>query len=206
MPEFNNDRLADLRNSFDQKGGSVLGFLGAVIDTMQNWNDSLQAQVPGFRDRIVHVFLSAEEGGLNLDMPQDMLKKLAGRGACAGQALIKRFTAPSPVHPPQTTNWDNHRWIRLRTTDAMLQQFLADFAKVYSAVPSSWENSYDALVSRQPGDAPYGYPLTPGQRTFAVQQMQEIVKLGAAWGAAAPNDFESGSPRPSPELQVRPRI
>ena len=37
------------------------------IDLQQ---DNAQAKMPGFRDRIAHVCLGPDEGGLNLDMPR----------------------------------------------------------------------------------------------------------------------------------------
>ncbi|PAM50680.1 hypothetical protein CEJ63_22415, partial [Acinetobacter baumannii] len=50
--------------------GELGRFLFAVVATMQNWRDLLQARAPGYRDRIVHVSLQGDEGGMNLDMPQ----------------------------------------------------------------------------------------------------------------------------------------
>jgi predicted acylesterase/phospholipase RssA len=42
---------------FEEPGafGDVSRFLGAVVATMQNWQDNMQARVPGYRDRLVHV-------------------------------------------------------------------------------------------------------------------------------------------------------
>lgn len=200
MPAGNNDFLPAARNDFDKKGPSVTGFLGAIVETMQNWNDNLQAQVPGFRDRIVHVFLSPAEGGLNLDMQEAIVTKLTERGACAGKELIAHFTAPSPQQGPQPTNWDNHRWVRFRTATAMLQQFIADFASVYDT------QAYATLVNRGPDEAPFSYRLTPEQRAFVSSETQGVVTEGLRWKAAPPNDFATGRPHPDPELQVRPRI
>src|SRR5438876_9036323 len=47
----------------------LFGFFGAIINTMQNWRDRLQTTAAGYRDRIVHIKLCANEGGLNLNMP-----------------------------------------------------------------------------------------------------------------------------------------
>jgi hypothetical protein len=207
MPLHNNDLLGDSRNGFDDAGPTLPGFLSAIVDTMQNWNDNLQSQVPGFRDRIVHVFLSATEGGLNLEMPQSVLAKLTERGACAGKLLIERYGSPSPAKPPQTVNWENHRWVRFRTATAMLQRFVGDFATSYDATPPAGEQSYAQLVARPHDAPPFGYRYEfPEQASFAAREAKEVADAGARWLEAAPNDFVTGQPHPTPELQVRARI
>jgi hypothetical protein len=45
--------------------GEINGFLefgAAILDTMQNWMDNAQTRVPGYRDRIVLVKHTKEEG------------------------------------------------------------------------------------------------------------------------------------------------
>jgi len=44
-------------DNFDQ-GSSwerLVGFVIAIVNTMQNWRDTIQATAAGYRDRIVHV-------------------------------------------------------------------------------------------------------------------------------------------------------
>ena len=40
---------------------------------MQNWVDNQQTRVPGYRDRIVHISHTDNEGGMNLAMPPEVL-------------------------------------------------------------------------------------------------------------------------------------
>jgi hypothetical protein len=206
MPLYNSDQLLSSRNGFDDKGPNLFGFLSSIIDSMQNWNDNLQAQVPGFRDRIVHVFLSSEEGGLNLDMSQPVLAKLSERGKCAGDLVVQRFTSPSPPAKPQTVNWANHRWLRYRTATAMLERFVVDFTDRYNAPPENGDPTYAQMVSREVTAAPFEFEFSPAQRDFAIAQSAALVCVGAEWSAAGDCDFTCGSPEPPPELQVRPRI
>lgn len=208
MPEFNHDILGDSRNGFEDKGPSLLGFAAALIDTMQNWNDTLQSQIPGFRDRIVQVFLSDKEGGLNLTMPTDTLTKLTRRGQCAAQLLIERYTAPSPAGPPQTINWENHRWVRFRTSAAMLERFLAEFVERFTAESGQGEPSYAALVSRSlDGSAPFSYPWKDtAQQAYAVSSTTGMVELLTRLDPQPSSSLGNGSPAPAPELQARPRI
>ncbi len=207
MPTYNSDLISNSRNSFDDNGPNLTGFLASLIDSMQNWNDNLQSQIPGFRDRIVHVFLSPREGGLNIDMTQDIATKLSERGQCAGALLTQRFTCPSPSGPPQTTNWENHRWVRFRTAAAMLERFVVDFTKRYSAEPANGDTAYCDIVGRDPTTAPFSYEFgSPQQHDFAVAQSATLASIGTAWDAAGTCDFVNGAPDPAPELQVRPRI
>jgi len=39
--------------------------------------DNTQLQVPGYRDRVVHVYVDKDEGGLNLNMPPQYVKRLS---------------------------------------------------------------------------------------------------------------------------------
>ncbi|MGB6519243.1 MAG: hypothetical protein WBE79_12155, partial [Candidatus Cybelea sp.] len=157
--------------------------------------------------RIVHVFLSPREGGLNIDMTQDIATKLSERGQCAGALLTQRFTRPSPSAPPQTTNWENHRWVRFRTAAAMLERFVVDFTKKYSAEPANGDTAYRDMVGRDPTAAPFSYEFgSLEQHDFAVAQSAALVSIGTAWDTAGTFDFVNGAPGPAPELQVRPRI
>jgi hypothetical protein len=207
MPAYNSDCISNSRNSFDDNGPNLPGFLGSIIDSMQNWNDTMQSQVPGFRDRIVDVFLSAQEGGLNIDMTQDVVTKLSRRGQCAGALLTERFTSPSPPAPPQTINWENHRWVRFRTAAAMLERFVVDFTTRYAAEPANGDTAYADMVGRDPAKAPFSYEFSsPQQHDFAVAQSGALTSLGKNWDSAGTCDFVNGAPAPAPELQVRPRI
>jgi hypothetical protein len=66
----------------------VAGFLLAIVNTAKDWQDSIQSTLPGFRDRIVRVALSREEGGLNLAMPPATVAKLLKYGEEAGAAAL----------------------------------------------------------------------------------------------------------------------
>jgi hypothetical protein len=57
------------------KGGvkGTFELVVAIVNSARNWVNSLQAVVPGYRDRIVHIALSKKEGGLNLIMPPETL-------------------------------------------------------------------------------------------------------------------------------------
>ena len=67
--------------------GSTLGFLGAIFDTMQNWQDNLLTRAPGHADRICTIRLGQGEGGMNLDMTPETITGMIPAGFAAGANL-----------------------------------------------------------------------------------------------------------------------
>jgi len=52
----------------------------------------MQTRLPGYRDRIAHVSLHEEtEGGLNLNMPPELIVELGERGERAARLLIRSY-------------------------------------------------------------------------------------------------------------------
>ena len=74
----------------------LVDFFGALFDTARNWGDTELMAMPGYRDRVVHVKLAEDEGGLNLSMPPQIINALGERGELAGKLLAGRF-APMPT-------------------------------------------------------------------------------------------------------------
>jgi hypothetical protein len=72
----------------------MVGFARAILDTMQNWVDYTQITMPGYRDRIVEIRQRDSEGGINLAMPDTIVRDLADRGAQAA-ALFDDFDLPA---------------------------------------------------------------------------------------------------------------
>lgn len=70
----------------------VTGFVQQIVDAMQNWHDSAQAELDGFRDRVCVLRLGEGEGGLHLDMDATTLRQLVQDGREAGDKLSARFT------------------------------------------------------------------------------------------------------------------
>src|SRR5439155_14408384 len=85
-------------------------FLSSMTQTMQTRADEAQMHVPGYRDRIVHVSLADDEGGMKLTMAPATISALTERGRCAAQRLVEAFTRPPG---DGAISWDNHRWVRL---------------------------------------------------------------------------------------------
>ena len=200
-PRSNGDGLSEEWNRFSD-GASPLkklgGMLSAIVDTMQSWHDNALLKVPGYRDRTVHVCLDPEEGGLNLDMPPDVLKRLEERGRAAGRLLVDAFTATSAAGGSPSA-WDNHRWVRFRTTMNLLEELQAKFALAYS---SGSPPSYEDLLRRLESGRDYSFD--PSQRPALEAAVRAFLTL---WQPPRPDPhgfFGGKVPRPVPYLRVVP--
>jgi hypothetical protein len=168
------------------------GFLGAIINTMQNWRDSTMMPLPGYRDRIVTILMGKKEGGLNLDMPPDVLQSLRERGAIAGAMIAARFDDPGPGLPQPDEprmNWTNHREQRYLTTMGAVRAYLSKFFRGYREAQSG-DVPYEQFVAQH-------YPL-----------LQHVTGAVAGTGQTLQDEtaLERHIPRPQPELQVSPQL
>ena len=199
MPDSNGEYIMDVWDRIDhsQQHPSLFKFVAALLDTMQNWSDNSLAHAPGYRDRIVQVYLHPIEGGLNLRMDPEVLKDLSERGTCAGKLLRQHFDESKP---PEMT-WDNHRWIRYRSYVAAQQRLLARFQRGYSN-PIPPDRSYAELVARPAGDPPSSYQLKGTQKTDADGANAALIASAGVLNAA---NLAAGAPRPSPDLRMRRR-
>jgi predicted acylesterase/phospholipase RssA len=167
------------------------GFVFGIIATMQNWRDLLLSRSPGQRERIVHVALDKDEGGMNLDMPQEVLDRVSAKGAAAGE-LFASFS------------FDNHYWIRWRNLASALQRYtirVGDSVHSKPAIPA-FENAY--------ATARIGVPPPPSYKFQSSDRQAEAEKLlarlaieGQEWEDLGP-DLTTGAPRPLPQLQIAP--
>lgn len=204
MPETNNEGLGEWWNKFDTGTGHqrFVGFFGAIIETMQNWMDNTQTKMPGYRDRVAHVGLSPDEGGLNLDMPAQVITNVANRGERAAEMLVKRF---AEVANPPALSWDNHRWIRYRSTMTLIEDLLRFFIRAYKN-PMHGDRTYAELITRSEDELPKSYPWkNQNQRSFAASQSNRLVDLAELWVKEA-ESFAVGTPRPRPIFRIMPRI
>jgi predicted acylesterase/phospholipase RssA len=212
MPEKNTDGITSAArfNTFT----GVAGFLSAVIDTARNWADAELMAMPAYRDRIVHVKFASNEGGLNLNMPPEVILRVSSRGERAAELLAARFD-PEPGKDPKTgepikLTWDNHRWIRYRSFMAALEILARRFRTAWHDKDKPWR-SYDQLLGRNHGENPNCYQLErPEQHDFAVSATDEFVKF-AALGKTKDQSFDrhlrsatGGSPWPKAVLRLMP--
>jgi predicted acylesterase/phospholipase RssA len=203
LPSSNVGGLLDSWHRIDPKPGlgSLTGFVSGIVRTMQNHVDSGLTHQPGYRDRIVHVHTAPDEGGMNLTMPPEVIRALTLRGQAAGRALVERF-----AETPGTSSglsWDNHRWVRYRSTLAALAGQLEELASAWRSPPHG-DRSYAELVDRSDDVGPAGYRFSSdGQRALALALTRLLVEAGER-SEASETPVDRGSPRPEPVARIVP--
>lgn len=201
MVESNRGGLSEKWNVFAPSVSEVLvhRYVGAIIGTMQSWRDNTQQRLPGYRDRIAHIKLSGEEGGLNLRMPLERIRTLAARGRVAGKMLSDRF-APGATHD---MNWDNHRWIRYLTTMALVEGMLQEIGEALTR-NANGGTSYAALLRRRTNVPKTGYwtAMTKLKRVHR-PRTAALLRTLRLWRREKP-PFDEVAPKPSPALQMTP--
>jgi predicted acylesterase/phospholipase RssA len=189
----------DVRPEFGFVKGSITGFLSAIVGTMQNWGDSLQSRLPGYRDRIVHVRLRPNEGGLNLDMDASVLEALEKRGRAAGIRLVQRF---DPADASGEHGWAMHRRVRYLSIMDMIQTLVRRFDRAWSSEnppQPTYRNIAGCTDPHQSYRRPRRFTDKAGRGT------QWFASLDARWNCVE-LDFNEKAPRPATELRVRPPV
>ncbi|MEA2694507.1 MAG: hypothetical protein QOJ16_3894 [Acidobacteriota bacterium] len=207
LPQRNNGGALEGFQHFDQGSGAkqVLGFVSSLLTAMQNWRDNALSRLPGQRDRIAHVILAPDEGGLNLEMSKELVDGLTERGRWAGIKLRHRFAglaAPADGLDDKLS-WDNHRWVRYLEAMPALQDLLAAFARVYDH-PNPGEPTYRDLIQHPPSYK----ERSQAQKQRLAEVSEKLAEIGRELDGivGTPADFHKEEPHPPGELKVRPRI
>jgi predicted acylesterase/phospholipase RssA len=200
MPKSNGGGISHLWTRLTTMSGigGAGSFVFAMFNAARNWLDNLQATVPGYRDRIVHIYLNKREGGLNLNMPREVVTDLGKYGELAALKLIEHFVYGMDGNQKTPMTWDNHRWIRYRSTMAVLESFLAGFADSVEH-PEAGDSTVFDLINRVEGAPPTSYELKGDQHDHAVQMTNRLRELGHDGDIMV-----EGAPKPSPALRIRP--
>jgi len=181
----------------------LTAFLGAAVKTMQNRIDEAQMRAPGYRDRVAHVEMDDEEGGMNLNMGEELIHHLSLRGQDAAGLLRRAYTAE--YDSGRVITWDNHRWIRLRSALAVMEQMHVEFAEGVRGEGDGVEGgrTYQELIWRPDGDAPKSYKLrSDPRRRRAEYELETIRDLGSGDEARA---MTIGAPKPTPQGRIVPK-
>jgi hypothetical protein len=177
------------------------GFVGQVLDTGLNWRDTLQMEMPGFRERVCHIRLDADEGGLNLSMKEEAVRELMQRGAYAGESFAG-FSFPT------------HRFTRY----LMLMQMLeTELQRARDRFGFDRPEGDDAAWFRDRLTAtlddkryPWTNANTPAWCAEAREATQALLDLTAEWGSDEPGslgfDRPDQTPTPRPALRIVPPV
>lgn len=177
------------------------GFVAQVLDTGLNWRDTMQMEMPGFRERVCHIRLDADEGGLNLSMDEDAVRGLMARGAYAGES----FAAFS---------FATHRFTRYLTLMQMLETELQRARDRFGFDRDEGDDAgwFRDRLSATLADS--GYPWTnANDREWCAQARaatQTLLDLTAGWGGETEGslgfDRPGQTPTPRPALRIVPPV
>lgn len=193
LPSSNGAGLQPRWNRFDAGSAArqIGGFVGALIDSMQSWRDNLAARMPGYRNRIVHITQTSDEGGLNLSMPPEAIARLGSRGRRAGELLRTEF------------DFENHAWVRYRAYISALWSHLQPFADAYNHPVPQDESAWRFVKGDAPPPPFPSYTLTAAEARELAQLTATLVEAFRSTTEPAAN---AKSPRPRPELRSVPPV
>ena len=192
-------------------GGNLVSFFFALIDSARLWGDNELMLMPGNRDRIAHIRLRKTEGGLNLDMPPETIAEVAGRGTLAGRLLAARFGAEAAEDPkyggPIRLNWDNHRWVRVRSFGAALERVGYAFVRCWRC------RDYASLVANSKDHPPSYRWASNAHHAYATDTLDAYVDFVERRASAAEeagcdlggsfDGKDGGAPRPRVRMVIR---
>ncbi|MGD9659367.1 MAG: hypothetical protein AB7U61_17295 [Methylocystis sp.] len=171
----------------------VIGFEGLVpfllrlVDSAKDWQDNLQSVLPGYRERIAHIGLKGEEGGLNIAMDAPTVHRLADLGRQAGERL-------------EEFDLDAHRWRRFLVAMARMEQTLDEVAQSYDGVKGA--EPFRDFLDRYP-DLAAEYKQTPAEVAEMLKRGAQLAKLGEEW-RNEPRIRDGKIPRPRTALRITP--
>lgn len=157
----------------------VGSFLGRVQDAARNWRDELQAELPGFRDRVCQIRIAPGEGGFHLDADPAQVAALVDRGRRAGREILDTF------------DWERHRAVRYLTLMALLRENFALLA--------------DRFAAYRAGTAPLPPGGGPDQDAWAAAVDRAMADLIARAAALAPDGPPAGG-EPAAAMRIGPRV
>ena len=175
---------------------SLARFATAILRTIRTWRDEALTRTPGYRDRVVLIRHKKSEGGLNLNMDRKAIGLMSRSGSLAARAIIGRFLDPVASE----NGWLNHRWVRMRSTAAVLQDTLAPLADAWH--DTRLAPSYAAMWQAQGDAALPAYRLSRESRVAGDILWQGILAIPEQMRHA---DLSAHAPRPQPELVISPK-
>ncbi|MBK6726536.1 MAG: patatin-like phospholipase family protein [Xanthomonadales bacterium] len=109
----------------EHEGPHGLGtFLWSIVDSARNWADNGQLRLDGYRERVAHIVLREDEGGLNLGMSHEQIQLLASRGSRAARELHELFNSSPKKGGPKRL--DLHRCDRMAIALSALAEALEE--------------------------------------------------------------------------------
>ncbi len=170
----------------------IAAFFSRLLDAAMSWQDNLQSTLPGYRDRIVHVGLRSDEGGLNISMPHRLVDRLAGFGAQAGMDMRDEF------------DLDEHRWRRFLVAMERMDDTLDEIAAAYNG--QGGIESFAAFLNRYPNPPnPVSYKDAARNHLETLKsRVADLAELSRRWEAQLQIP-DAELPHPKTDLRITPR-
>ncbi|MDS7595356.1 patatin-like phospholipase family protein [Agrobacterium tumefaciens] len=197
LPEFL--PRSSKRVSIPQEAGEGIGvpvhamdktgsFLWSILNSAKDWQDQSLATMPGQRERIARVFLTKDEGGLNLTMPPERSTKLMSYGLDVGSQFANG-----------ALNFDEHRWRRaLVAYDRLEDTVLATERRWNEGGFEDWLKNYVVDVKSYKS-------VTKGDREKLIARIAAFAALSQNFSPAIENKRKK-FPNPIGRLRIGPDI
>jgi hypothetical protein len=170
----------------------IVAFFSRLIAAAKDWQDNLQSTLPGYRDRIVHVGLKSDEGGLNITMPPELVSTLGSYGAQAGVDMRDEF------------DLDEHRWRRFLVAMDRMDHTLDEIAAAYTG--QGGIESFAAFLNRYPNPPnPVSYKDAARDHLETLKtRVADLAELSRRWEAQLQIP-DAELPHPKTDLRITPR-
>ena len=159
----------------------------------------MQAELPGYRDRVCQIRLTETEGGLNLNMAPEVVERLVQRGEEAG----------AEVTNPDKFDWDRHRVTRFWILMQMLQRNLGPRGVGRPGVyvgEHPGRDPFKAVIERWRAEQTSPEPPPLDWWGKAIPASDALFELANSWTPEGAVDFDTGAPTPTPTLRILPRV
>lgn len=185
--------------ALDDSGARGMGGFGAaILATARGWVDEQQLTIPGYSGRVVTIFHDPDEGGMNLNMPAEVVGNLSERGAGAGKLLLDQFAGPRPG-VTDTKGWTGHRWTRMRLALTGYQQWAARFARAYDeSAGTTRRPSYPDLFALGRQGLP-AYKTSDSNLAELGRHARDLAEDAATWDE---KNTVAGAPTRRPVLRL----
>jgi predicted acylesterase/phospholipase RssA len=170
------------------KISGVLSFLGQIFNTAQNYRDNMQAMLPSYRERIVQIALTDKQGGLNLEMPSEVIEEVVDKGALAGEKLLRYF------------DFKQHQWVRFRVLMGQMEESLTQMFNVIEA--NELFRARELLTEQEDRAKKYPYRFDPTWGEDAWARLSAVGDIIRTWEPL----FDLEPPLPKPKLRVTPEL
>jgi predicted acylesterase/phospholipase RssA len=153
--------------------GSLLGFLGACLETAKDWRDRSQLRRPDTRTRVVRIQLAPQESALNIAMPAALIMDMAReQGTRAGLELVAAYV-PAAGSPAPADAWSEHLWARLCGLVGGLEALLDGAGEALDATAHG--PRFEELLQRWQTQAPVA--STRGGARLSHEQAQRLAAI-----------------------------